>query len=93
MTYLAAALLVLASLGDAVTTTAALRRGAREANPLIGWLMQATGRAWPLFKLLPLAPALLAAWHYPHELRLALVLVAMALLYAVVAWRNHRLHR
>lgn len=36
---------------DVWTTTKALRMGATEANPVIAWVMNRTGRAWPLVKL------------------------------------------
>ncbi|XKE45765.1 DUF5658 family protein [Halomonas organivorans] len=92
LTHLAALALLLASLADTVTTWRFLASGrGREANPVVRWLIEHTGRAWPVIKTLPILPALWAAWHYSHDMRLALVLGGLAVVYGLVAWRNGRL--
>lgn len=92
LTHLAALALLLASIADTVTTWRFLASGrGREANPIVRWLIDHAGRAWPALKALPILPALWAAWHYPHDPRLALVLGGLAVVYGVVSWRNGRL--
>ncbi|MFG6139522.1 DUF5658 family protein [Halomonas sp. B23F22_10] len=88
---IAAILLLIASLADTITTIGALKRGGIEANPVVAWMIEHAGRAWPILKALPLAPALWLAWQHPHDLRLALVLGGLAVVYGVVAWRNAQL--
>ncbi|MDY7116606.1 DUF5658 family protein [Halomonas sp. SSL-5] len=92
-TLIAAVTMALAALADTVTTVGALRRGAREANPVLRWLMDKLGPGWVPVKLAPVAWAGWAAWQYPHDVRLALVLAALSAVYAGVAVHNHRLHR
>lgn len=42
---------VLTQLADVWTTIKALKQGAVEANPVVAYLMDKTGSAWPFFKL------------------------------------------
>lgn len=51
-------------------------------------MIEHTGQAWPIVKALPLAPAMWLAWHYPDNMRLAIALGVMAVVYGVVAERN-----
>lgn len=92
-TLLAAIALMAASLADAATTVAALGRGAREANPVIRWLMDKLGPGWVPIKLAPAAWACWLAWQHPHDDRLMMLLAVLAVVYAGVSVHNHRLHR
>lgn len=90
MTWMVIALLVAAT-ADTVTTYLALRRpGTMEGNPILRRVMAWTGRAWPIAKTLMLTPALYAAYIAPDDVRVMAVIGALALAYAVVAWRNLR---
>jgi hypothetical protein len=86
---LAATAFALATIADNVTTNRALSRGAREANPIIAWIMRATGpRGWVVVKCV-LAAAIGGALVW---LDAPWVLGAASLLTALAAWHNHRRH-
>ena len=78
---------VIAQIADVVTTIRALRTGHREANPVIRWAMDRTGRAWPLVKLgiTGAAAALIVTQVGP------LWLWPVTVLTGLVAWHNSRL--
>lgn len=87
-TYLALGAFVLAQIADIVTTDAAIRSGrGREANPVIRWAMERTGRAWPLVKLGIAGFSAGLAVHYGGPLWLWPVTGITAL----VAWSNSRI--
>lgn len=86
-TYLALGAFVLAQIADIVTTDAAIRSGrGREANPVIRWAMDLTGRAWPLVKLGIAGGSAWLAVHYGGPLWLWPVTGITAL----IAWSNSR---
>jgi len=89
MTYLniALAVFVIAQIADVISTNLALSRGHREANPVIRWVMDHTGKAWPIFKLL-VSGAGAAAFYYAG---LALPLLAFGVVVGLVALRNFKI--
>jgi len=87
-TTIAAVLLLIASIVDTITTIGALKRGGIEANPVVAWMIERLGKAWPVAKATPLAPAMWLVWRYPDDMRLAIALAVMAAVYGLVAWRN-----
>lgn len=85
--YLALAAYAVAQIADVVTTTRALRSGrGREANPVIRWAMEATGRAWPLVKAVIVGAAAVGVVTQAGPLWLWPVTVGTA----AVAWWNSR---
>jgi len=52
MIYIVAAWVMLAGVADIITTERALARGARELNPIMRAMQEATGRFWWLGKIL-----------------------------------------
>lgn len=53
-----------AQLADVLTTIYALRRGAREANPVVGFFMRRLGKGWVVAKLGISVGAAAALVHY-----------------------------
>lgn len=86
--YLAIAAFAAAQIADVMTTSAAIRSGrGREANPVIRWVMQHTGRAWPIVKLAITTGSAVVILLYAEPLWLWPV----TLLTGAVAWSNSRL--
>ena len=77
---------VLAQLADVYTTERALRAGAREANPVVKWLMEKLGRGWIVAKLLIASLALAIFLHFDSLLGIWVAVVVTAW----VAWHNMR---
>lgn len=46
-----AVIFVILQIADVWTTTQALKTGATEGNPVVAWVMDRTGKAWPMVKL------------------------------------------
>lgn len=72
---------------DVVTTLRALRKGAREANPIIDWLMQKLGFGWVPVKL----AGSMVALYYLVELGDWWWILALNVLIGYVAYRNYKL--
>jgi len=87
----AAAFLIFAAsqIADVYTTAAGIKRGAREANPVVAWLMDRLGKAWWVGKLAPSLAigaglAMIGLWP---------VLLAAAAVFFYIAARNNRVAR
>ena len=83
------AMLVL-QIADVVTTLGFLRRGGREANPVVRWIMTRYGNMPGLVLKVALAMALtlVAAWYGASW-----SIWALCAVYAVIVWRNTRVAR
>lgn len=86
MIYILPALMALLVLLDIWTTKRALRkRGNREANPLVAWLMGLGGNAWVYIKLAVSGIAIWLLWR-EHQWVLAL----LCTVYAFIVVRNFK---
>lgn len=80
-------LLMLLQVLDVVSTNRVLRRGGREFNPFVLWIMQRLGRAWWLPKLALAAVPLAFAVVYADP-RIDAALTAIGAAYVAVVIRN-----
>ena len=87
---LALIVFALAQLADVVTTLGFLRRGGREVNPIIAWLMaRLGGRGWIVVKL---AVTAAVAWYF-WLVGVIWMLWLMGGLTGAVAWHNTKVNR
>ena len=85
--WLAAALLVILSVADILTTNRILARGGHEANPFMAWLMAILGPQWMVAKVL--ATAVIAFWlvaDWEHRLAKVAMAAAIGLSMLFVGW-------
>lgn len=87
---LALILFALLQVADVFTTLQGLRRGAREANPVIAWFMRHLGRyGWVIVKLA--LSGLAAVWLY--QAGVIWMIWLLCVYFAYVVYRNHRVKR
>lgn len=86
MTHLVALLLIVGSAADNYTTHRALSGGAREANPIMRWVLERIGLVPMVLTRFAIGCGL-AAWVYVDS-RLTIPGAVFGMLYCIVAFRN-----
>lgn len=86
--FVAIALMVVLQLGDIVTTINVLKRGGRESNGIISFMMERLGpKGWIVAKLIIACLAILICYHFD----LIWIIWLYIPIYAYVVYQNHKI--
>lgn len=81
-------LFVALQVGDVLTTNKALATGAKEANPIVKWLMDKIGDKWWVIKI-PIIAIMFGVIYTPAWV----ILIPINILYIWVVWNNYKVGR